>query len=192
MRVQLWCHTLHLILRSIAQRCVSKDGRRKESSHDFAFPRHDLSEVCIDVHPLREKGAGNARCQAAPIASCAKVKKHTSPPQDKPNTGIPCAMVLTLLRALPGVHDLVSHRRAQARHLHAWHQPRDARTTRLCRPPARRPSSKRARVHRSPSHVRDDAYAPSQGTGCDSSSMTYEKKKQDSLNRKKKSDGALK
>jgi hypothetical protein len=29
----------------------------------------------------------------------------------KPDTGIPCAMVYGLLRALPGVHDLVSHRR---------------------------------------------------------------------------------
>jgi hypothetical protein len=31
----------------------------------------------------------------------------------KPNIDIPCAMVFDLLRALPGVHDLVSHRRSQ-------------------------------------------------------------------------------
>jgi hypothetical protein len=32
------------------------------------------------------------------------------------STGIPCAMVLTLLRALPGVHDLVVTVASRARH----------------------------------------------------------------------------
>jgi hypothetical protein len=59
-------------------------------------------------------------------------------------SGLPSAMMLRLLRALPGVRDLIvtvahgSRRvgpQSRRRYLrHAWHQPRGARTTRLRSP----------------------------------------------------------
>jgi hypothetical protein len=50
--------------------------------------------------------------RAAPAALCAMRRSTQAKSlQVSRNIDIPCAMVFDLLRALPGVHDLVSHRR---------------------------------------------------------------------------------
>jgi hypothetical protein len=79
-------------------------------------------------------------------------------------TGLPCATVLTLIRDLPGDR-LDCPRRLRARRTQAWHQHRDARTTRFRRSrPAVRPCIKDALRHVASiaSHpaCRDDRDAP--------------------------------
>jgi hypothetical protein len=60
-------------------------------------------------------------------------KKHAAEPQVWPNTpSLPCAMALRLIRDLLGDR-LSCPRRPRARRTQAWHQHRDARTTRLRR-----------------------------------------------------------
>src|SRR5262249_32058853 len=55
------------------------------------------------------EGAGNAGCLAAPIASRGNRENHASFSHHRYAvcTGIPCAMVYDLFRALPGVRDLL-------------------------------------------------------------------------------------
>ncbi|MGJ4893536.1 hypothetical protein [Bradyrhizobium sp. SZCCHNRI1073] len=82
-------------------------------------------------------------------------KSRRQSPQVQPTSGIPCAMVFTLIRDLPGAR-LVGHRRRRDhQHPSAWHQLRDARTTRLhvrAMPFVRAPSGHAAtrRGHRIP------------------------------------------
>ncbi|MGJ4928466.1 hypothetical protein ACQR1I_14940 [Bradyrhizobium sp. HKCCYLS2038] len=60
-----------------------------------------------------------------------QTKSRRQSPQVGRSTGIPCAMVFTLIRALPGVR-LDSHRRSgDHHHPRAWRQQRGARTTRF-------------------------------------------------------------
>lgn len=40
---------------------VSKDGPRKERSHDFAFPRQDLPELCVSTPPRKFRGRRECR-----------------------------------------------------------------------------------------------------------------------------------
>jgi hypothetical protein len=60
---------------------------------------------------MRAQGRPDARCTRGLMCSkrSTRVRNH----RYAGNAGLPCAMVLTLLRALLGVHDLVSHRRPQ-------------------------------------------------------------------------------
>src|SRR4051812_19177400 len=67
-------------------------------------------------------------------------KKHAAEPQDQPDTGLPCAMVLRLIRDLPGDR-LSCPRVATTLNALRWHQHRDVRTTRLRRPFRRQPSA---------------------------------------------------
>jgi hypothetical protein len=38
----------------------------EDSSHDDAFSRHNMPELCIDIVPRKTEGAGNAGRSTAP------------------------------------------------------------------------------------------------------------------------------
>jgi hypothetical protein len=69
---------------------------------------------------------------AAPIALRVGKKTRKHSPQAKPSIGIPCAMVLRLIPRSPRCPDLLVTVARQSS-WQTWHQPRGARTTRLCR-----------------------------------------------------------
>ncbi len=98
--------------------------------HDLAFPRRITPESCDRHGPRRARGRRECRALAAPMARLQQESRRQSP-QVSRTSGIPCAMVLTLIRALPGDR-LVCPRIASTREAHcAGHQHRDARTTRF-------------------------------------------------------------
>ena len=70
--------------------------------HAFAFSRRDASEFVHQFHPPRKKRAqGRPGAGWHPWSACNK--RARSRPQVQPKTsGLPCAMVLRLIRALPG------------------------------------------------------------------------------------------
>ena len=111
-------------------------------SRDALRPRHALN-----LDPPRYRGRREDRVPAAPMAPCAASaqKKHTgcNHRYRRNHTGLPCAVVYDLLRALLGEPDFVVTV-ASAMTLASsptWRQPRGARTTRLRRPRPHRPSS---------------------------------------------------
>ena len=74
-----------------------------------------LSEVSIFVcspiekraHATLKRGRGEGRVHAAPAVSCAfdaLENAHTSIQVQRKHSGLPCAMALRLIRALPGGH----------------------------------------------------------------------------------------
>jgi hypothetical protein len=76
----------------------SDDGDR----HAFSFPRHDLPELCNLVVPPLGRGRRESRAPTAPVARVRK-KAHGVELQVQPrHPGFPRAMVLRLIRALPG------------------------------------------------------------------------------------------
>jgi hypothetical protein len=85
----------------IAARCPGMTTKKRES----AFPRHGLPEVCFRPSPSNRGRREDRVHQLAPAALCARVgrKTHTRSSQVRRNTGLPCAMVYGLLRALLGV-----------------------------------------------------------------------------------------
>src|ERR1700761_4703652 len=57
-----------------------------------------------------KRGRGESRVRAAPAVSCApciKQKTHMSIQVQRKHSGLPCAMALRLIRALPGDLDLL-------------------------------------------------------------------------------------
>jgi hypothetical protein len=152
-----------LVLRSALAR-VSKDGPRKGSPHDLSFSRRMTSEFFHPSVPPRNRGRREGRVPFAPMVRVQQ-KKHAAEPQVRAgSSGLPCAMVLRLIRALPGETGLCCHRPCDAgsvvtsatmRGAHcAGHLHRGAGTTRFRRPhhAARRCDSHIAtrRVHRIP------------------------------------------
>ena len=105
------------------------------------------------------RGRRECRVMASPMARLQQKKQAAVTTGSARSTGIPCAMVLRLIRDLPGDRALLppslhDHSRA------TWPQRREARTTRLRRPHwlARlfEPSASTA----SRTHVRDDRDTP--------------------------------
>jgi hypothetical protein len=120
----------------------------------LAFSRHELSELFESNHPLEGRGRREDRVSAdtrGPRAAKSTRQNH----RFSPITGLPCAMALRLIRALP--RDRLSCPCLCTTLASARHQHRDARTTRLHRP-ARivRPRDMRAAIptgHRIPPRV---------------------------------------
>ena len=80
---------------------------------DSAFSRRDTPESCRNVGPPEFRERREDRVRAAPAVSRASPrgkKTHTSIQVQRKHSGLPCAVVLTLLRALPGER-LSCHRR---------------------------------------------------------------------------------
>jgi hypothetical protein len=69
-----------------------------------AFPRRDFARVAPSRVPLSDRGRRESRAPTAPVAPCAKTAKEcTRFIQVQPgHPGFPRAMVLRLIRALPG------------------------------------------------------------------------------------------
>ena len=81
------------------------------------MPQHSRGLICPGLaiaSSLEKQRAQGRRVFCAPAASCAVKKAHEIVTTGTPKQpGLPCAMAYGSLRALPGVHDLVSHRRLQ-------------------------------------------------------------------------------
>jgi len=80
------------------------------------------SELCALSRPLNSEGAGKTGCPPAPVGPRAKKSRESakSTGVGGEHSGLPCAMVLRLIRALLGEPMLVCHRRlAQAFGAHA-------------------------------------------------------------------------
>jgi hypothetical protein len=118
-----------------------------------AFSRRHRARVMLRKCPSKSE-----RAQGRPGAG----RTHGPPANRKAGgsyhgigrtTGLPCAMVLTVSFALSPGTGLSCSRREQIALL-TWHQRRDARTTRLRRPPRPRSSDVISASIASPPHVR--------------------------------------
>jgi hypothetical protein len=141
----------------------------------------------MHVPPETREGAGKAGCRPHPRSGCNK--KHPVEPQVGRTSGLPCAMVLRLIRALPGAPGFLatitarskasSRQRQRACARCAGYQRRGIGTTRLRRP------RRLTLVWRKPSRpsqpalaYRDDAYAPLHEAGWRDTNTISEKKKE--------------
>jgi len=139
--------------------------------------------------PRKSEGAGDPRggrrenrVPAAPIAPCAKGRKHTAVDHRFTGTpGLPCAIVLTVYAALSPATNSSCHRRrriegfaapGRARKPHGFavrnirrSSARRRSLTRSKTRPAISLRAQRCRVHRIPSRVRDDHDTPLCGVG---------------------------
>ena len=73
-------------------------------AHATAFPRHEMPEFCFSRAPSKREGAGKAGCSASTRSLARKRKKRTSvvTTGSPKQSGLPCAMVYGLFRALLG------------------------------------------------------------------------------------------
>jgi hypothetical protein len=62
-----------------------------------------MSELLETNRPRKTEGAGKAGYLLIPMVRVQQ-KTHAAEPQDQPDPGLPCAMVLRLIRDLPGDH----------------------------------------------------------------------------------------
>ena len=68
----------------------------------------NLPEPCIVGVPLKTEGAGKTGCWLHPRPACNKKRRRQSPQVQPERPGLPCAMVLRLIRDLPGVPGLLA------------------------------------------------------------------------------------
>jgi hypothetical protein len=111
---------------------------------------------------IRTRGRRESRVRAAPAVSRAIVHKktHTSIQVQRRQSGLPCAMVYGLLRALPGDRAFC-HRHPREVLLPANLTPASGRQDHTASPSARVTLvSRNSRVHRIPPRVRDDREPP--------------------------------
>ena len=147
---------MHVVVGSIHL----SDSRR---GYALAISRHDRPELswCLTLADEAE-GAGNAGCQHAPMGPEQQKAREVGPQVRPGDPGVPRAVGLRLIRALPGETGLVCHRlhwtrlRLVKRHLPLGRQActispsamRRARLARFSRPPLPAPN------------VRDDRDTP--------------------------------
>ena len=86
--------------------------------HDFAISPRNAPELLHELCPSRKRGRRECRVPVAPMAPCAikSTGVGTTGTPDQP--GIPCTMVLRLIRALPGDHGLVATVASETREHH--------------------------------------------------------------------------
>jgi hypothetical protein len=108
------------VIESIFEMCESDSRKRGEVNETnrartsifkqpTAFSRRHAPEVCKKFsNAFNEEGAGNAGCSAHPQPRVQKRKNARALTRSTGTNGIPCAMVLRLLRALPGVPGLLA------------------------------------------------------------------------------------
>ena len=112
------------------------------------------------------RGRRECRVHAAPAVSCASCREnaHTSKQVQRRQSGIPCAMVLTVSFALSPVIGLVCHRRLRIESANLT--PASRRQDHTTSPSASSTLVRSAvHVHRIPPRVRDDREPPLCGTG---------------------------
>src|ERR1700719_3023874 len=90
---------------------TTQDVAPASSKQASAFSRRDAPELLSENSALKQEGAGNAGCPMPPqprvrfvVLVCTRVFTAEAPD----TSGIPHAMVLRLIRALPGDHGLVA------------------------------------------------------------------------------------
>src|SRR5262245_35328859 len=93
---ELWSELISFSVFSLQIRVSNSRG------HEVTFPRRHAPESC-DRHALRkiERAQGMPGAGRNPWPACNKERRRQLP-QVQPTAGIPCAMVFTLIRALPG------------------------------------------------------------------------------------------
>jgi len=109
-----------------------REKRISSLRHGSSFPRHVSPEPLRSFRPLKNKGAGNAGSWPPPWPACRKKCRRQVPQVQPRHPGIPRAMVLRLIRGLPGDRLSCPRLRQCVRALRR-HQHRDARTARLHR-----------------------------------------------------------
>jgi hypothetical protein len=92
---------------------ISPPSARTTTEYGFAFSRRLRPRFTVYFAPQKVRGRREDRVRAAPAVSCAKrteeyAHEHTGSAEA---SGLPCAMVYGLLRALPGER-LSCHRRS--------------------------------------------------------------------------------
>jgi hypothetical protein len=132
------------------------------AGHSFATSRLVSPELCwkFPCPPIR--GRREYRVRAAPTVSCATVHKktHTSIQVQRRQSGIPCAMVLTVSFVLSPATGLSCHRHPR-KMLPANLMPASGHQDHTTSPSASSAFVKGAiRVHRVPSRVCDDRETP--------------------------------
>ena len=98
--VVVWAKArMRCVYHSADRRCRNpffKRQARFRTSRGARRPRD-----AVDMPSRNDEGAGKTGCWPHPWSACNK--KHAAEPQAQPKTtGLPCAMVLRLIRALPG------------------------------------------------------------------------------------------
>ena len=146
-------------------------GARHDRGRGFNFfqivvthvlvPAARLRPSCLDNKALqRTEGAGKAGCPPHPWSACNKNARGRTTGTGG-SSGLPCAMVLRLIRDLPGDHAWLPPSVAgliETSELSACIGAPGPHDFAVRRNVARLADI--ARVHRIPPHVRDDAYAP--------------------------------
>ncbi len=107
------------------------EQRAEKARQALSLPRrHPRPSDARHLTLLEQRAQGRPGAGRRPWSACNK--KHAAEPQAQPRSpGLPCAMVLRLIRALPG--DRLVGPVADDTSSPTWHQHRDARTTRLPR-----------------------------------------------------------
>jgi hypothetical protein len=92
-----------LVLRSPPQAGVSKDRPRHDCRHESLFSRHESVRVIRANRPRNRRGRRERRVPTAPMVRVQqKARGRTTGTGG--SSGLPCAMVLRLIRDLPGDH----------------------------------------------------------------------------------------
>ena len=120
------------------------------------------SELCCWTCPLETEGTGNAGSWPPPWPACNKKCRRQVPQVQPRHPGIPRAMVLRIIRDLPGERAFLPPSPAQRKSVLASLAPASRRqdhttspSAAACTRLAQAAASIAARLH-----VRDDAYAP--------------------------------
>jgi len=146
---------------------VSDFNFQTRSGRAFALPRREAPGLCVDRRPRKQRGAGKTGCALHPRSRVQSAQKetHTSIQVQRRQSGLPCAVVYGLLRALPGDRAFLPPSPAKTLLL-ANLTPASGRQDHTASPSAPRALVCRALgVHRIPLHVRDDRERPSGGAG---------------------------
>ena len=142
--------------------------RQRAEGYDCAFPRRRCARVVQKARPLNSEGAGKTGCALHPRS---RVHVHVERKRTRAyrfsgeHSGLPCAVVLGLLRALPGERLSCHHhcRRSLGSNLTPAPRCQDHTTSPSASgaPRQRAPLASTA----SPSHVGDDGRRPSDRDG---------------------------
>src|SRR5215475_11994697 len=115
-------------------RVMTTESVARISKHSSAFSRRDRARVSDVAHPRQLRGRREGRVPAAPAAPVHKKSTGKEPQVKAETSGLPCAVVYGLLRALPGNRAFLLPSPASLVTPRTWPQRREARTTRLDRP----------------------------------------------------------
>ncbi len=129
--------------------------------HGFAPSRRVRRPSFVQRSPSTHEGAGKTRHRLIPAAPVRKGMHGAGTTGSAGLPGLPCAMVLRLLRTLPGDRRSCPRLRRRAKGTPRRHQRRDARTMRLDRPCGRRSSVGACPSITSHPNAPDDAQRPS-------------------------------